>query len=490
MSFRAITITYDILLHQQVLIMPRKYCRELGSRLYHDYPEETLISCLQSVRNGMKCSEASAVYKIPVRTIYNKLSQPENSVIRPFGGQTIFSPQEESAFAANLLASSDFGFPLTKEDIRAVVRHYLLKLGRNVSKFRDGISPGPDWVNGFLGRHPEISCRVARNVKADRAAIDEKVLREYQANLAESLEGVPPELIFNYDETNITDNPGERKVLAKRGCKYSEVICNSTKTSISLMLCGNAAGDILPLYVVYKATRLWDTWTEQGPPQCRYNVTQSGWFDVTVFEDWFKKIFLPAVIHKPGKKVIIGDNLSSHFSDEVLQLCRSNDILFVCLPPNSTHLTQPLDVSFFGPMKRIWRKILRNWKLTGSGQCCKTLQKQDFPRLLKNLMNDLLVKGGENLRSGFRKCGIYPCAIEPLLATLPTYKVDRTAVDESFIEFLSSKRNDVTGNTRKRKRRTRVIPGRSVAEISSDESSEENVDDPDPEESSEVCIFI
>jgi len=65
--------------------------------------------------------------------------------------------------------------------------------------------------------------------------------------------------IWNYDETNLTDEPGQKKVVTKRGCKYPERIINSTKSSISLMFCGNAEGELLPPYAVYKAESLWNT---------------------------------------------------------------------------------------------------------------------------------------------------------------------------------------------------------------------------------------
>lgn len=52
-------------------------------------------------------------------------------------------------------------------------------------------------------------------------------------------------------------------------------------------------------------------------------------------------------------KVLIGDNLSCHSSEEVLKLGEKENIKFVCFPPNSTHVAQPLDVSFFRPLKRI-----------------------------------------------------------------------------------------------------------------------------------------
>jgi len=81
----------------------------------------------------------------------------------------------------------------------------------------------------------------------------------------------------------LTDNPGQKKVLVRRGSKYPERICNTSKVRISLMICRNAVGDILPPYVVYKAKGLWEKWTELGPKGCRYNATTSGCFDANIF---------------------------------------------------------------------------------------------------------------------------------------------------------------------------------------------------------------
>lgn len=87
------------------------------------------------------------------------------------------------------------------------------------------------------------------------------------------------------------------------------------------MVCGNAAGKMCSLYVNYKAEKMWDTWTEGGPPNTRYNSSKSGWFDSSTFEDWFFSIILPVLRRKNGKKVIIGDNFSSHVSLRVLKAC-------------------------------------------------------------------------------------------------------------------------------------------------------------------------
>jgi hypothetical protein len=103
--------------------------------------------------------------------------------------------------------------------------------------------------------------------------------------LEKSLAGIPPSRIYNYDETNLTDDPGTKKVLHKRGSKYVEQISNITKSAISLMFRGNAEGPLIPIYVVYKSESLWTTWTERGPPNTRYNRSKSGWFDTNIFQN-------------------------------------------------------------------------------------------------------------------------------------------------------------------------------------------------------------
>lgn len=142
----------------------------------------------------------------------------------------------------------------------------------------------------------------------------------------------------------------------------------------------------LPPYVVYKAEAMWNTWTEGGPKGCRYNRTTSGWFDAATFNDWFITVVIPWPKKlPPGPKVVIGDNLSSHFSVDVLRKCTENDIKFICLPANMTHLTQPLDVAVYGPMKKVWRSVLEEWRL-GPGRNVESLPKEMFPKLLSKLM--------------------------------------------------------------------------------------------------------
>lgn len=230
------------------------------------------------------------------------------------------------------------------------------------------------------------------------------------------------------------------------------------------MFCGNAAGELLPPYVVYKAEHLWSTWTENGPLGTRYNRSKSGWFDGTIFEDWFESLVVPRLRRVDGKKIIIGDNLSSHINPKVIKMCGDNNIEFICLPPNSTHLTQPLDVSFFAPMKKAWRSIMTDWKDSQRGSTSTTLQKDVFPSLLKTLL-DKLDNKTTNLISGFKKCGLYPLNKDEIINRLPSQGIDQRvneSVGDAFISILNKKRIDLQPKVRARRKRVMISAGKSV----------------------------
>ena len=103
---------------------------------------------------------------------------------------------------------------------------------------------------------------------------------------------------------------------------------------------------------------------------------------------------------KNGRCVLIGDNLSSHFSPDIMKQCNMNNVAFCCLSPHSTHLCQPIDVSFFCPVKAKWRSFLSEYK-TATGKKAQTIQKDQFPRLLKKLLDSLEPNRESNLQAGF-----------------------------------------------------------------------------------------
>lgn len=475
--------------------MPRVYKKKPGSRSYKNYSDETLNQCLSEVLDGkISATAAAKKYRVSKGTIINKI---HGRKWLKSGGQTALSSNEEHEFVNNLLTCAEWGFPLTKHDLRLLVKHYLDRQGKVVKVFKNNY-PGEEWASSFMHRHKEVlSQRLGNNIKRSRAAVDHNLLGAFHDELTRSLEGLPPEAIFNYDESNLSDDPGKKLMIFKRGVKYPDNVVNFSKSAVSIMLCISASGVSLPPYVVYKAAHIWDTWRIGGPkgkPFCagkccskgsRYNRSNHGWFDAVCFTDWFKTCFLPHALQIPGPKALLGDNLSSHFTPEVLNLCKTHNISFICLPPNATHLCQPLDVSFFGPMKKAWRTILQDWKQVNVKS--SSVEKSIFPRLLKRLFDDMAPTMTQNAQSGFRGSGIYPLSKEKLLNKVPNNATQEengdvynsSSISETFLQFLQEQRNpNKRMSVNQTRKKLNIVPGRSVAADDSptkDKDKENNV---------------
>ncbi|CAG4939341.1 unnamed protein product [Parnassius apollo] len=379
--------------------------------------------------------------------------------MKTVGGQKLLTEIEEENLVNVLVAVSDYGSPMTKLDLKMLVFNYLEKNSR--SHIFNGKMPGNTWVENFLNRHSsKLSVRTTQNIKKVRAEKGLLEMQNFFDNLQATLKDIPPSNILNYDETNLSDNPSNLKCIFRRGIKYPERILNSSKSCVSIIFTVSAAGDCLPTYVVYKATNLYSEWVDGGPDGTRYNCTKSGWFDSACFEDYFRTIILKWAKNLSGPKVIIGDNLSSHLNIEVVELCQKYDIRFVFLPPNSTHLTQPLDVAFFAPLKREWRKVLTNYKIQNPEQ--STINKKHFPKLLNELLKNINLRESNNIKSGFRAAGIWPVNARNVLKRIPEYFDEEVyRIDSALLDYLQKTRCSKPMAV-KRSKKLRTEPGKSV----------------------------
>lgn len=488
--------------------MVRHYQKKVGGRTYRNYTDATIEEALQKIVDEQwSIRRAADTYKISFGTLYNRYNGLH---IRSVGRPTLFSNEEELQFIESAAICGEWGFPLSKADIQALAKSCLDQKGAIISWLKEN-KPGIDWVDQLLLRHKSaVVKRVAANIKRARATVSETSLKEYFKNIEKTIKGVPPANCFNYDETNFSNDPGRSFKIYRRGVKYPEQICNYSKSATTVMMCGSASGVLLPPYIVYRAEKMWNTWTENGPkgfPCCnqrccsagaRYNRTRHGWMEAVTFRDWFMNSFLPHAKTLQGKRVLIGDNLAAHFSDDVLKACEQNNIDFVCLVPKSTHLTQPLDVCFFRPMKNAWRSTLKKWK--DKNPRISSLPKEEFPRLLQSSLlamdNPESAKEpgaiSRDLISGFAATGIVPFNPERVLCKIPGFQPEAPTkqINENLISFLKRQRfdkDDTTPNRQKRKM-LKVVPGVSVVHVSAenDELIDQESRSPSPETTEEI----
>lgn len=235
--------------------MVRTYKKKIGIN-FMNYDEKRLQKALNEIKRGYKSiRQASEYYKIPKSTLHDKIKGKKSG---KHGGQTKLSPEEEKLLTEAITKFSEWGFPMTRRDIRGLVKNYFDRRGKKITVFNNNL-PGVEWFYNFLNRHNIITERFAQNIKRCRANITKDMIRKYFQNLEKT---VQPTHIVNYDETNLTDDPGKQRVLCRRGSKRVEMIQDSSKSSTSVMMAITASGHILPPYVVYKAVSNLDTgWT-------------------------------------------------------------------------------------------------------------------------------------------------------------------------------------------------------------------------------------
>ena len=440
-----------------------KYTRKRGSRPYlTNYTPVDIQNAVKCVREGQTIGKAAMAFGVPKSTLYRKLNGKQT---KQTGGQLGLSEECEEELVNIINQLTDWKVPLGGYDVRLLVKHYLDKRCVIHKRFANNL-PGTDWLRGFLRRR-NLVVRLSDNVTPAKFEIDEASVNEFFDQLNETLQGVPPQNLFNFDETNMTDDPSRKKCVVRRGLHRVEKKAAHSHQAFSVMFCGNAAGNYLAPMVVYKviSENLYSSWKLGGPPDTVYASTKSGWFDTSTFETWFFQIFLPHAKKLHGPKVLIGDNLGSHFSADVIKSCQQHDIRFTTLLPNATHILQPLDVAVFRPTKIIWRKVLQSWR--NESRSAGTIPKESFPTLLYRVFQQL---ESQNLKSGFEATGIFPLNRQKVLSKLPGHPsrdpggTDTLPIlNESCLEILTQHCKPSTKAKRKpRGRKVNVVPGKSL----------------------------
>ena len=86
-----------------------------------------------------------------------------------------------------------------------------------------------------------------------------------------------------------------------------------------------------------------------------------------MFDLWFVHHFLPhASTVRPI--LLLLDGHSSHYNPSVINKAAKEKLIIFCLPPHSSHETQPLDKGPFGLLKSSWRQVCRKCLVDNPGK--------------------------------------------------------------------------------------------------------------------------
>jgi len=386
--------------------MPRSYVRK---NVRARWSEEDLRKAVGDIQGGKGSVRGiSRTYKIPVRTLLRKMRSGNINKV-PLGRKSSLNQTQEANLVKYIQNMASHGFALSALDIRKLAYSFAVqqKIPNNFNNERK--TAGRDWFLAFMNRHPELAVRKAQGMSTARA---KGMTRQECTQYFELLGNVlrennllnTPQKIFNLDETGLQLNNNPGKVVVTKGAKTVNCITSAEKgETISVITCVNAEGSFFPPCCVFKGKNKKQEFEDGLPPGGKVIMSEkSAYVTSEIFFTWFRDFFVPR--KGAGKVLLIMDGHSSHCSNvDLLDFAVANDVILFCLPSHTTHWLQPLDRSFFKPLKTYWAQACQNWVQNNPGRKLSRLQ-------FAQLLNIAWCKAAtiKNGTSGFRTCGIYP----------------------------------------------------------------------------------
>lgn len=370
------------------------------------WTKETLLKAVEAVKhNKISGYEAAKTYNIPRTTIMDHVIGRRGQKSLTLGRPTALPPDTEKQLADSLHTMEKWGFGLSREEVIDLVSQYII-LNKIPTPFKGGV-PGSDWFANFASRN-SLSIKKPQAVEyARKKAADPFIIDDYFNLLDKTIKSLGlenrPDRIWNLDETSYCSDPKKTKVVGLKGFASTRTTSSSGKNNTTVLFASSAAGEKGPPFIIFKGKYLWSEWTSsEGFPGTTYTATKNGWIESEAFEKFMSKSFIPMIKNKDEPSLLIYDGHSTHIQLSVIKKAKENNITIIKLPPHSSHLLQPLDLSVFKPFKDEWDKRMVKWQRTHVGQ---HLPKKDFSVIVGQVWKDM---DSQIIKNGFKKAGIYP----------------------------------------------------------------------------------
>lgn len=369
--------------------------------------EQNIQSALGEINSGKPLRQAAENWGVAPATLHGRTHGAVSKKEAKLTSMKL-SPQEEIFLVEWCLNEEAAGRAPSKARVKRMAELILSKAG--VFQLL-----GQRWVDRFLRRHSRVKMKGSSLLDAERKKGSTKAKYEdFYARLKHQIESknIPPCHIAHMDEHGMQETEtAAGSVIGDSLTSRALVQSGKTTTWASVLEAGTAVGIRLTPVVVLTGASLQAQWfppfmeNQEQLRDWKYDYSLTGFSNAAIALKWLKEVYIPET--KPSDpnqwRLLILDEHSSHDSDDFMFTAFSNKVFLLFLPPHTSHKTQPMDRSVFSPIKTYFREL--TLRLAGCLASAPANKQRFFLAYREASQRGCTDR---NIRSGFKKAGIWP----------------------------------------------------------------------------------
>lgn len=360
-----------------------------------------------------KIAPCARAYGLDERTLSRRMNG-QVSHREAHTNRQALSEAQESLLVTWILTLESVGYAPSIKQVNTMAQSILIEAG-------EAHRIGKHWYPTFQLRNPQIRTKSSRTIDSKRVnAGTEDTMRAWYCLLSEIYKKYhfTAANTYNMDETGTAIGAYRAvvKVVGSATQEHRQTKRIVTREWCTIIECVNAAGTpILPL-IIYRGTNVLSRWFfKDNVPDMLYTSSPNGWSNADIARAWIYDVFIPQTAPAVAGqyRLLVIDGHKTHIDYRlILDLLTNHRIIPVFLPPHTTHITQPLDVACFSPLKTRYKDELALLSAFRDGAQVKKLR---FATIYKQARDTAFNE--RNIRAGFKATGIYPLSLAALLSS-------------------------------------------------------------------------
>lgn len=386
--------------------------------------------------NGMTLQAAGNKNNIKTTTLYRALTQ---KIVLKRGRQQYITMENELELIKTAIYLGNRGFGMTYSKFIVLATDCVNSMRPNSTPL---ITLSHKWWEGFRSRHPTFSCLKPKGrvdiAKTEAEENEDAILSFYEEyeNLNIKYNFTPAQ-VWNADETGSSQRESAAYIVGdrKQRCIGSKVGKNALH--MTMLACISAEGACSPPLFILKGDEMDSSVLLDSPLYSNVTNSESAYINEGIFNEWFIKWIKWIRAETQSPILLIVDNCSSHTRYSTVSIALANNIELLALPPNLTHILQPLDVCIFRSFKAKIRATLADYLTLHH---TRKLNQKQFIDLCCNAVSLTFIK--ESIASAFKSIGLFPIDANKAFERLQQGVIFSNAIveDEEILDIESKQR--------------------------------------------------